>query len=270
MKNLSKLSLIVIFAILVSGVFTFSSCKKKSAPAIPPESTFVLQNIDGDTTAKSHPEFLYQNFGHAALKVGFWTAISSVALIVPVTAYQKALEQDPQHVEGTKWVWEFQFGVGFNIYTVQLFGETLDDKVEWELHVSLPDVFDDFVWYTGTHDLDGTEGQWILYKSPSEDVPFIQIDWTHNDANNTGTIKYTNIEPEGTENGGYIFFGNGQDGDYDAFYDIYNKGIDNLTEIEFNTTANNGRIKSPNFYFDDAWHCWNEQFLDDYCNDPAK
>jgi len=266
----SKLSLLLAFVIILGASFSLTSCKKKVAPIIPPESTFVLQDLNGDTTSKAGPTVLYENFGHAAVKVGFWGLITTITMAVPVKAYQIALEQEPHHVSGQKFVWEYQFGVGLKIYTVQLFGETIGDEVKWDLHVTLPGVFDDFVWFTGTHNVDGTAGQWILYKSPTEDHQLLQIDWTHNKDDQTGTLRYTNIEPEGAENGGYIYYGNDQEGEYDAFFDIYNKGADNLTEIDVNTTNKNGRIKSPNYYFDDLWHCWNEDLLDDYCDQPTK
>ena len=268
--KLSKISLLLAFVVILSGTFSLSSCKKKVAPVIPPENAFVLSGIDGDTTQKSTPEFLYENFTHATLKVGFWTAITTVIMAVPVKAYQIALDQEPKHLQGEKWVWEYQFGIGLSIYTVQLYGETVDNQVNWELHVTLPGSFEDFVWYTGTQNVEGTAGQWILYKSPTENVQFLQIDWTLNKDDNTGTLKYTNIEPESSENGGYIYYGNDMDGEYNAFFDIYNKGLDNLTEIELNTTYGNGRIKSPNYYHDDLWHCWNENLLDNYCDQPTK
>ena len=65
----------------------------------------------------------------------------------------------------------------------------------------------------------------------------------------TGDIKYTNIIPGGAENGGYIYYGT-QTGDMTRFYDIFNKGQDNLTEIEWNHTDYHGHVKDPNKFGD--------------------
>ncbi len=270
MKNkISKLSFALVFVLIIGATFSLSSCKKKDAPAIPPESTFKLTGLDGDTT-KSVPNIGYENWFIASSNVGVWTLITTVVMAVPVAAYEHALEQEAQHVSGDKWVWEYQFGIGFKIYTVQLFGEKSKEEVTWEMHVSLTGDFQDFVWFTGTQNLEGTAGQWIIYKSPTENHQLLQIDWTKNLTDNTGTLKYTNIEPEGAENGGYIYYGNDQSGEYNAFFDIFNKGQNNLTEIDVNTTYSNGRIKNPNYYKDSIWHCWNTQLLDDFCDQPAK
>ena len=86
------------------------------------------------------------------------------------------------------------------------------------------------------------------------------IPWIYSVLN--GDIKYTNIEPGGAENGGYIFYGKTTDTTYDAYYHIYNKGQDNLTEIEWNLTSKAGRIKDEKHYSDTDWHYWDEN-LDD-------
>lgn len=259
--------------VLLIGIFSLSSCKKGEAPPIPPESTFVLQGINGDTSAKAAPGILYQNFGQAAGLVGVWTLISTVAMAIPVTAYNAAMKQTAHHISGDRWVWEytFSYGIGLNTsYTFQLYSETLKDKITWEMYISKTGDYDKFLWYTGTSNLEGTAGQWIIYRSPTENHELLQIDWTRNTDDATGSLKYTNIEPESTENGGYIYYGNDQAGEYDAFFDIFNKGTDNLIEIDLNTTYHNGRIKNEKFYFDNLWHCWNTQLLDDYCSNPTK
>lgn len=268
-KNLSKITVVVLLAFVLVGTFSLTSCKKKVAPELPPEGAFVMADLSGDTTSKG----LYGNFGYAALNVAVWTTITNVGMAVPVAAYKMALTQEPVHVSGNKWVWEYQVGVGLVIvktYTVQLYGETFDDRVEWELHVSFNGEFDDFIWYTGTHNIEATAGEWIIYKSPSENHEFVKVDWTRNKDDGTGTIKYTNIEPENVENGGYIYYGNDQDGTFNSFFDIFNKGDNNLIEIDYNTHTHVGRVKSEFWFFDENWHCWNEQFRDDFCGETTK
>ena len=44
----------------------------------------------------------------------------------------------------------------------------------------------------------------------------------------------------------------------DEFFDAaYNISLaDGETNIQWNTTTIEGRVKAPNHFQDDAWHCW--------------
>lgn len=110
-----------------------------------------------------------------------------------------------------------------------------------------------------------TEGTWTLNRSPEDPEPFIGIEWERSPESDTGTIRYTNIVPGGPENGGYIFLGTTTDTPYDAFYDIYNKGKDNHTDIQWNRTTQAGQIRDPLHFEDEAWHCWDEELADVDC-----
>jgi hypothetical protein len=43
---------------------------------------------------------------------------------------------------------------------------------------------------------------------------------------------------------------------YDHIWDLYNKGQDNHTYIEWSSTSGEGRVKDSNRFGDDNWHCW--------------
>ena len=64
------------------------------------------------------------------------------------------------------------------------------------------------------------------------------------------------------ENGGYINYGITNETPYNAFYDIYNKGQDNHTNIEWNRTTKEGRVKDAQHFLDAVWHLWDSN-LDD-------
>ena len=268
-KHFTKLG-VGLLLVLFIGIISFSSCKKKKkAPVIPPESSFVLQSFDGDTTTKAAPGIWHQNWGLAAANVFVWTLVTNVAMVVPVAAYRAALDQEPKLVSDNKWVWEYSVGVGFKVYTAQLYGETFDDEIVWEMYISLQNDFQDFLWYSGTQNIEGTVGKWIINENPNAPSELLRIDWTKDTDAESGTLKYTNIKPEGAENGGYIYYGNNQEGEFDSFFDIYNKGQDNLIEIDLNSTYKNGRIKNSKFYLDDLWHCWDSNLIDVNCNEPT-
>ncbi len=255
-------TLLILLVLSISAVFT--SCKKE-APVLPPENAFVISALDSNSQKKFSDS--YSNWIYASTDVAIWTTILKVGLAVPVTAYVKALQEKPRHVAGDKWLWEFSVPVLLSNYNIQLYGKFNDTKgVDWQMYVSQVGGVQDFLWFTGTQNAEGTQGKWILFKSPAANHQLLQIDWTRNIGENTGTIKYTNIEPESTENGGYISYGNNQAGDYNAFYKIYNKGKDNLTQIEYNTKLHNGRIYDYNVFQDSLWHCWDTQHLNISCN----
>ncbi len=88
---------------------------------------------------------------------------------------------------------------------------------------------------------------------PDEDTPFVGITWNRN-SDGTADIEYKNSISENAENGGYIKYGLITN-DLNAFYLIYNKGKDNLTDIEWNTTNKNGYVKDSLRFSDSNWHC---------------
>ena len=66
------------------------------------------------------------------------------------------------------------------------------------------------------------------------------------------------------ENGGYIFYGTTLN-EFDRFYDIYNKGQDNLTEIEWSSVNKNGHVRDPLHFGHENWNCWDVNLMDVVC-----
>jgi hypothetical protein len=124
------------------------------------------------------------------------------------------------------------------------------------MSISKEGEYEDFLWYYGEHNLPATEGFWILKKSPVDPPDFIRIDWSRNISPATYTIRYTNIVPDGPENGGYIDVQYAEGATYDYSCDIYNKSADNHTYIDYNSSTGEGRIKDFNGFDDNDWHCW--------------
>ena len=82
---------------------------------------------------------------------------------------------------------------------------------------------------------------------------------------NSGSIKYTNIVPNGEENGGYIFFELTSDEDYNAYCEIYKKSQNNTITVKWNRDSKEGRVKDPAHFGDEEWHCWDTNFEDIDC-----
>ena len=257
------------------------------APQIPPLSTFLMDFDDfiGQGLVHVTPEYTVvtlpdsggflkttlskDNWGWAAFHVGVWNVIITVGLAVPVAAFAESFNHEPQQPADGSWRWSYEVTVSDDEYTAELRGEIDNFGTEWEMYISKYEdtvvVFEDFLWYFGEADLFLTEGTWTLNKDPEDPTPFVGIEWHRNLGDDPADIKYTNIVPDGPENGGYIFYGTTTDTTYDAFYHIYNKGYDNLTEIEWNRTTKDGQVKDPHHYGDQEWHCWDGDREDIEC-----
>ena len=147
-------------------------------------------------------------------------------------------------------------------YTANLHGKVVTSGVQWKMYISQENGYSDFLWYEGESNFLATEGNWTLYRSPELPNPMLEILWHRNVSEGTADIRYQNIEEGHPENGGYIFYGINQETPYNAYYHIYNKGQNNLTEIEWNRTTKEGRVKDQNKYGNEEWHYWDSN-LDD-------
>ncbi len=264
-------------SILILIIITIINCeddnKDSGAPQLPPVESFIIDFSDfsnsSDTVKSTKAALTYQNWGTAFLKVAFWNTVITVTGIVPVTAFLESFNHHAVYEGDNTWAWTYDYTIGSATYTARLTGKILEtEEVKWEMYISkeaLGGGFEDFKWYEGTARFDRTSGHWILYNNPAADHELIRIDWTKNWDNNTGGIKYTNIIPDGIENGGYIAYGLVDDPVYDAYYEIYNKGRDNLTDIEWNRTTKEGRISDPLTFGDEDWHCWDSLLVDIVC-----
>lgn len=261
MKNLKSISLILVLSAVV-----FSSCNKnKVAPDLPPQSAFVADFSDFNNS-KAVADTTMVNWTHSAVNVAVWNAIITVGLAVPVASYVEAVKNHPAEYQGdNKWLWTYSFNVGGNTFTAELYGVLKSETVEWEMYISKSGEYEHFLWYSGVSNLDNKHGTWTLYNKPSDPTELLGIEWNRA-TDSTGNIKYTNIVPNGPENGGYIFYGNDSSSDLNAYYNIYNKGQDNLIQIEWSQANQNGRVKDTKKFGDDAWHCWDETHHDIDCN----
>ncbi len=242
------------------------------APELPPQSTFVMDFSDfaeegaipfndGDGA-----EILTRiNHGWAVINVAIWNGIILGGLAIPVAAFLEAFNHEAILQTDGRWKWEYNFHAGGDLHVAELYGQIVDGEVQWEMYISRQGQFEDFLWFSGINNLTATEGSWNLNNDPQNPIPLLEILWHRNPAEGTADISYTNIEPGGPENGGYIFYGITNETPYNAFYDIYNIGQDHLTEIEWDRINKPGQIKSQNIFSDEDWHCWDGNLDDIDC-----
>lgn len=255
----------------------------EDAPTIPPLSTFLIDfdnfNSTGDTTTaldetstSAQPlSYIFcedslpsvqlvssnkSNWTFAALGVGVWSAIIVVGSAIPVAAFTESFNHTPQQQQDYSWKWTYSVKVGLFWYTAELVGKFIDTGVRFEMYISQQGGYQDFLWFYGESNLQATDGFWVLKDNATSNTDLIQIDWTRNLTDSTYSIKYTNIVPDGPENGGYIAHGGTTEDPYNRYFDIYNKGADRLTNIEWDSSTKAGRVKAPFNFGDDEWHYW--------------
>ncbi|MFC2137356.1 hypothetical protein ACFLTE_04205 [Bacteroidota bacterium] len=263
MKIMLKVLSILLFALLIIACEESENKDEQVAPELPPVSSFVIDFSDFTNNTKSvaiDDTNRQNNFGTAAFQAGIWNVIITVGMAVPVLSFLESFNHEPELVEIGWWKWSYDFKVNKINHTAVLHGK-VTDSVTWEMYISKDDEFNDFKWYWGRGDILATGGYWILQEKPENRVDLLRIDWDRNPVDSIGNIRYMNIMKDHQEFGGYIHYGTTLDEPYNAFYHIYNKSADNLTEIEWNTEIKDGRIKNQNAFWDDEWHCWdNEQY----------
>lgn len=258
-----KILILTSFLVLIG----LQSCKKDHgvAPELPPQSALLPDFSDFQNDDKALLDSTQVNWVHAALNVGFWNLVVYVTMAVPVASYVEAFNHQPEFQSGSTWLWQYSFNDIWGVnYTAKLYGTVNDGTVDWEMFITKDGYYENFLWYSGVMQSDGTSVAWTMYKSPSVPVELLSIVWNKS-TNTTGNIKFTNIDPGGSENGGYIMYGNDSQTDLNAYYLIYNKGLDNLIEIEWSQITKNGRVKDERRFGDTEWHCWDENFLDTTC-----
>lgn len=284
-----------LFAILVS--FTFSACtpdEEKIATTapfdLPPQEAFLLDfsalesasskaithslsyyDYSGAPIGKviqdysdSQPGYAalnsISNFNFSAFRVGAWNLISVAVMAIPTASFLEAFNHQPTATADGKWQWSYSVTVLLQRYDARLVGAIVGDQVVWEMYLSRGDgAFTDVNWYSGTHNLTATSGSWTLRQrdNTTEVVSdIIQIDWERDLTAGTRRIRYTNLSDNG-----YIENGISADASYDAYFNIDNKVLPALINIEWNSTDKNGRVKSsnitdPGHFGHIDWNCW--------------
>ncbi len=260
---MNKKMIIYVIGILVFFTVIILACekeKKSTAPELPPLSTFSI-NVDEFAVAKKATGS-YINVFTAAVATGYWNTVLTAYLAVPVASYAEAFNHPAQRLDNDTWEWSYQVVINDTTYTAELFAFIESDEINLEMHISQAGGFQDFVWYTGTFNLQGTQGSWTVQDNPENNLSWLNIIWNHDYEAKTFDVRYTNIYPTGDYRDSFIKYGIRKDTGYDAFYDIYSSPDDKTYEIDYNTTTHAGRI-----YYESSWHCWDTNFQDAVCED---
>jgi hypothetical protein len=268
-SGLLSLLLVIIIPLAISG------CKKDAshpAPELPPQSSFIVDFSDFSSNLKSSAGLsdlksteTLTNFQTAAVMVAYWNTILSLYTAIPVACFKEAFNHKASYTSANTWEWKYNLSLGSKNISSQLQAVLLTDSVQWKMTISVTGdslSIDNFVWFTGTSRLDGTQGYWVLNESPASDNPLFVIDWTKR-LDLTKSVKYTYVKPDETATGNYIKFGTGDTTTtYNVYYILHQeRPIVFDTNIEWNSTSKAGRYNDI-----DGWHCWDTNRLNINCN----
>ena len=265
---------------MVFAASLLTSCKKDKGnpPTLPPAESMTIDFSNFAPDKKSAGADLPKgvneiNWDYAALMAGYWKIVIAGTLAVPVQAFKLAIDQTPTYLSDKTWQWSFNVTVLSVSFTARLTGQIRSTDVLWNMYVSKTGSgsFPDFLWFTGTSNLDGKSGQWILNYSPTFNEPVLQIDWT-----GSGTaveyVKYTYVRTLNDARAAdpfknsYIEYGT-TTGTYNAYYTIHFYYLTEFYDanVEWSTTGIIGRVKCLKFFGDSVWHCWDATHVDATC-----
>jgi len=271
-----KKFLIFTLVIALSGA-SFNSCKKDKGdpPALPPAASMLIDFSNFDTGKKPGADILVpkgtltSNWEYAASVAFIWNSIIYINLAVPVMAFQLAGDYTPSYVSDKTWQWSYSATVLGVSYKARLTGQIRTNDVKWEMYITREGTggFSEFLWFDGTSKLDGTGGQWMLNLSPQSKVPVLQIDWTKT-GSSVAMIKFTYIKTGDPFKDSYIEYGLATTA-LNAYYNIhyYNATTQQFYDlnVEWSTTLHNGRVKSPLYFGNTDWYCWDGNYLNITC-----
>lgn len=277
------------FAFLLAlflGITLLTSCEKEPVvpggeempPQLPPQESFIMPFTgfeDADTSGlsgKSSPyekggPTTYTNWFVAASNVVVWNTVLGVTTGIPVASFREAFNHQANYVGNGIFVWAYDFKVAGKTYIASLNGQFINNnqEIKWEMKVSQPGGFNELVWYTGIVSEDLTKATWTLNHKPLNPEPFISIDYQLDKTSNALTLRYTNIIPGSPDKGDYIEYRTLPGATFNRAYDVLRYQEDNFLEIEWDVPSYEGRVKNPNWYKDENWHCWNDAQMDVDC-----
>jgi hypothetical protein len=265
----------VTLAAILAG-FVFSSCKKEedilsdpgTAPVLPPASSFVMDfsTFPTEQSTNGRLEETKWNYGYAAVNFVLWQSLLGVQLAVPVIAFKASFDQEATYIpDEQRWNWSYEVSDGTFAYEANLYAKPTDGKINWEMYISKSGVYEDFLWFEGTSQFDGSGGTWTVNIEPEKDPrEALFIEWTKEN-DEVANIKYTLTDEKNENVNSYITYGKTDGSDFDSFYQVYYAKDENLMKIDYNSETKVGRVQSPGHFQDDAWRCWNSDLIDIDC-----
>lgn len=262
---------------LIAAMVLFSACSdddgdgNPTAPQLPPQESMSANMGDFPSNGESSQANANGDKSHftfAAGNVIFWQTLLNVQLAIPVASFQEAFNHSFEYLEAQgRWKSEYSVEVGNKNITATLYAERTDDEIEWEMYLTLPGQFENYLWFSGESELDNSGGTWVLYRSPSEPRPLLEIEWEREDGEAINST-YTLIDTQADKNGSYIQYGLTSETRFTHYYQV---SITSQSEddydalIYYNQETRVGSVQSTSHFGDDAFRCWDSNFNNTDC-----
>ena len=264
MKNLS---LALIFLL---GLSLMQSCKKDEnpdppAPELPAVESLIMPftGFENADTGRS-----FNNWFYAASNVVIWNVVLTVNLAIPTASFYESFKHPAEFQGNSTWLWAYEFTANGSTYEAELYGQLQGTtEVKWDMYIAKRGGFSQVHWYSGVTANDRSYASWTLNHKPHNPESFIGVEYQRDNSSNLESIRYTNIIPGVPETGDYIEYrtDDGSTSPYNRAYDVFDISEDNMLQINWNSTTNEGRVKNPNHFNDEKWHCWNTELKDTQC-----
>jgi hypothetical protein len=268
-KTIPILFALAIIILIVSCEDDKTTNPQDQPPAIPPQSSMIINFDEFPDTAKDNlPDnsiLTKKNWGWAAYNVAIWNSVLTLTLAVPVAAFMEAFNHQAFKKPDGSCLWQYSVSVGEALFTAKLFGKTVAEGVEWKMLLTKQSEYTDFEWFTGFSDLSATSGNWTLNKEPNSPTAFLYIAWHRNTTEGTADIKYTKINSTLPGNESYIFYGKTNEVPHNRFYQIFSAEDNRMVDIKWNYEQYFGQVKDPIYFEDENLHCWDEKLDDISC-----
>ena len=262
-----QLRVTALVALAATILFTTTSCDKEPVgdrPDLPPAESMMMDFSDFATApaGMKSSEASYVNFVLSYTTVSFWHASAALISALPVAAYSQALSLTPEYLGDNTWEWSFEYPLNGLNYLATLTGTRLNnEEFSMEMIISMASLPNQGVkWFDGVVRYDHTRADWTFYKEGTNAV--LEVAWNKDFETEAADLTYTYVEADQEETGSYIMWAYSPDAVYNGAYTI--SMSEGMTNIEWNTTTIEGRVKAPAYFEDENWHCW-----DSYANGLA-
>ncbi|NPA45453.1 MAG: hypothetical protein GXO49_07960 [Chlorobi bacterium] len=228
----------------------------KVAPPIPSEESMSFDFSFFEQSNKDDGNFLF-----ASEKVLFWKPFIEDSILLQRNILINALQNNLEYQKEDTWLSNFSFNLD-ETYLTDFFGVVEVDTVFYKAFLSF-DTIKQETFLDGKAYQDNKMGEWFFNKLQVEEGELVNskmmtVLWDIVDSKH---IKFTNNQA-GENNLNYIYYIDSVDNEYNAYVDIYDKGNENHSIIQWNKLNKNGRIQDNLRFNNNDWHYWDNNLQD--------
>lgn len=248
--------------LLAALLFSPVACENEAEPDPPdlPPVESLMMDFSAFEEVPPHQktaENSYGNFLYSYLTVAYWNISATLVSVLPVAAYGHMLQLKPEYLGDHSWEWGKEFQLDAKNYTAKLLGTRLDNETfSMEMWITPSDQAEQGVkWFDGVIRYDHTHASWKLYRNGS--IPVLEIEWNKDYETHETDLRYTICEAGHEQEDSYIMWSFKPGEVYDASYDVSLAA--GMTNMLWNHSTLEGRVKSPVQFGDESWHCWDSR-----------